>query len=748
MLKEKLPKWLLSCLIGIFLVAVFPGIYLIYSTKQDVENQNKQYLMEIATQNALGVRRVVDMQLDHLESLANLIGNLETFGTTETMRVLTIESERASFKRLAFVPADGNAIATDHVNFSVLDRAYYQKALGGESNISDLMTDKIGGEEINVYAVPLYHGGKQQGVLIATNASAVFSDVMAVKLFGGEGLSYVVKSDGAPVAYSHADGAQPRFDNLFDALRENGLSDDIIANVKRDMEQGAEGTLEYVNNGTPMVGNYTTVGVNDWYILTFVPRALISANSDRVIARTVFSVVITFLLLAALLLLIVLQNRKSAKKLETLAFCDPLTKGNNLNRFKLLAAQMIDKKRGRYFLARLDIDNFKLINDLYGYAEGDFVLLTVDRLIRELLSTEDVYGRSSNDNFLALICTDSVEQVIALGTAFREAFRQLLLAQGKLYSLSFTTGVYPIPEEETGRNIDKLIDRAAMAHRDAKMQQSERKFSIYSDSIRDDAIRTKQIEDSMHKALASGEFIIYLQPKYNMESGRMEGAEALARWRVDGKILPPSAFIPVFERNGFIVNLDLYILEEVCRLQRTWLDEGLSPLPISVNQSKPLVYSKDYVKHLYNTIDKYQLPPRLVELELLETLIHDNILALEETVTQLRSHGFLICIDDFGSGYSSLNMLKDISADVLKIDRAFLSSAESNQRTEWVLRNIINLAKGLHMSVVAEGVETQLQADLLRGLGSDTAQGFLYAKPMPVIDYQQKLIENTVIVSG
>ncbi len=746
-MKEKLPKWLLSCLIVIFLLAFFPGVYLIFSTQQDVEDQNKQYLNEIAAQNAQGVKRVVDMQLDHLESLANLIGKREPFSIEFTMQQLTEESERAAFKRLAYVPPDGNVIATDHVSFNVLDRAYYQRTLQGKNSVSDLMTDKIGGEEINVYAVPFFYQGKQQAVLIATKSSAVFSDVLAVKVFGGEGLSYLVKANGAPVAYSHTGERQPRFDNLFDALKDNGMSEEGLEKIREDMEQGAEGTLDYSNNGMPMVGNYTAVGVNDWYVLTLLPRALISANSDRVVARTISSVVVTILLLAFLLLLIILQNKKAAKRLEHLAFSDPLTGGNNLNQFKRLAAQCIDKKRGSYFLARLDIDNFKLINDMYGFTEGDYVLLHVDRLIRELLSTEDIYGRASSDNFLALIGADSVEKVIELGTQFRETFRQLLNEQGKMYSLSFTTGVYPIPAHEMGENIDTFIDRATMAHRDAKTQQSGRKFSIYSDSIRDTAIRVKQIEDNMQKALSSGEFIIYLQPKYNLETGKMEGAEALARWKSDGQILAPAAFIPVFERNGFIVNLDLYILEEVCRLQRKWIDEGLSPLPISVNQSKPLVYSKDYVKHLYNTINKYQLPPRLVELELLETLIHDNILELEETVAQLRAYGFLICIDDFGSGYSSLNMLKDISADVLKIDRAFLSSAESNQRAEWVLRNIINLAKGLHMSVVAEGVETQMQAKLLRELGSDTAQGFLFAKPMPVIEFKKKLEENAEIVS-
>ncbi|MPM89318.1 putative signaling protein [bioreactor metagenome] len=338
-------------------------------------------------------------------------------------------------------------------------------------------------------------------------------------------------------------------------------------------------------------------------------------------------------------------------------------------------------------MVRIDIDNFKMINEMYGFEEGDFILKKMERLITEILSGDDLHCRLGGDDFLALLKYSSDADVIEKGTVFRKEFSQFLEVNEKRYTLNFTTGIYHIPANES--DIDKIVDRATMAHNYSKQLPNERKFSFYREDMREKAIRDKDIEDVMGAALKNGEFRVFLQPRYNIDSGKMEGAEALVRWFKNGKMMLPSEFIPVFEKNGFIVNVDLFVLDEVCRLQRQWLDEGINPLPISVNQSKPLIYGNDYVKKLKSTVEKYNIPPRLIELELLETIIHDDIVRLTDTIRQLRDYGFLICIDDFGNGYSSLNLLKDIYADVLKVDRGFLSDAETNIRAGQVLKSII-----------------------------------------------------------
>lgn len=430
------------------------------------------------------------------------------------------------------------------------------------------------------------------------------------------------------------------------------------------------------------------------------------------------------------------NTKRLQGELVTLAYVDELTGGNNLNKFKQLAEACLGTRgEEKYYLVRLDVDDFKLVNDMFGFEDGNIVLGNIYKAISELLLPEDFFGRISNDNFLVMLRRDSSEHVLELGRSFCRRFDDLHQGGGHGYSVSFTFGIYSIPPHED--DISTIIDRCTMAHKTAKPHYSGRSYAFYNTEIRNTALREKAIEDHMQAALQEGEFVIYLQPKFDLDTFKIKGAEALVRWidPRDGHIMQPMEFIPLFERNGFVAQLDLFVLEEVCKLQRRWMDEGLTMVPISVNQSKILLFDNGYLSKICAVVDRYNLPHHLIELEILETLIHYNISALCDTVSSLKELDFLVSIDDFGSGYSSLNMLKDIHADVLKIDKEFLNSSEDNARSEVVLSNIIRMARELQMSVVTEGVETECQAEMLRRLCCDTAQGFLFARPMPVEDY-------------
>lgn len=738
-MQDRKSRWLIPGIAFILIIITIIGMGrdFVSDTKRDVDEQNRQYLSELAVQNAKAIKNTVDMQLDKIEAIANIIGNQEQFTVEYTMQILEAECRRSSFKRMAYIPPDGNAVTTDDTEFSVLDRDYYGKALKGKSNVSDAIVDKVGGGYINVYAVPLYHKESLKGVIIATNKMDIFSEILNVQTFYGDGFAYIIQKDGTPVVFSKDSKHMQEFENLFEDMEKSGVDKADVKKIQQDMEQSEDGIIEYSLANIPRVGAYRKIGINDWYVISVVPRQVIYENTDRIVRRNRESAIVTTCLLTALCISIVILNYRSNKKLSYLAYVDSFTGGNNLNKFKMLASQRIAKGENSLYMIWIDIDNFNLINEMYGYKEGDHILLEMNNLIAGTIGKDDMYGRINNDNFLCLMeCADDNE-LLKVGRQFRETFREVLNLEEKRYTVNLTTGVYKLTADET--DIEKIIDRTAMAHRMAKKQSSGRKYCFYNDSMREEAVRVKDMEDIMCDALLQGEFEAYLQPKYNMLTGKMEGAEALVRWNHKGKIMSPAEFVPIFDRNGFIANIDLYMLEEVCRMQRRWLDMGLKPLPVSVNQSKPLVYGKGYVEKVQHIVKKYDLPPYMVEIELLERLIHDNITELQKTTDRLHSFGILVCIDDFGSGYSSLNMIKDIRADVLKIDREFLNNAETNQRAQIVLQKVAEMAAGLDMSVVVEGVETKKQAHLLQQVGCYTAQGYLYARPMPADQYESKL---------
>ena len=263
------------------------------------------------------------------------------------------------------------------------------------------------------------------------------------------------------------------------------------------------------------------------------------------------------------------------------------------------------------------------------------------------------------------------------------------------------------------------------------------RIAIYDAKVYTQMQRVSRIERSMKDALENHEFKAYLQPKYNLETGKIVGAEALVRWiRKDGTMVYPDEFIPVFEKNGFIVNLDFYILGEICKMIQRRVQAKKSCVPISINQSRVLLQEKDYVSKVAGVLAHYNTPPRYIELELTERIFRDDLTELADMMDKLRTLGVRWSIDDFGTGYSSLNLLKELPVDIIKIDKSFLDETESSETSKIIIRKTVELTQELDKTVVCEGVETENQADYLRGIRCDMAQGYLYAKPMPMDEFE------------
>ena len=250
--------------------------------------------------------------------------------------------------------------------------------------------------------------------------------------------------------------------------------------------------------------------------------------------------------------------------------------------------------------------------------------------------------------------------------------------------------------------------------------------------------REQQIINEMDTALEEKQFVVYFQPKYELDGYTPRGAEALVRWKkTDGTMVSPGEFIPVFEKNGFIIKLDYYVWDQVCQLIATALRAGRKPDPISVNVSRVNLYNPNFLESLVNLVEKYRIPPEYLHLELTESVFSDTENVILNAVNYLHKAGFTILMDDFGSGYSSLNVLKDIDLDVLKIDMKFLSKGKDDGRGEKILAAVIQMAKALDMPVIAEGVEEKKQVQMLKRLGCNYIQGYYFAKPMPQEDYER-----------
>ena len=410
---------------------------------------------------------------------------------------------------------------------------------------------------------------------------------------------------------------------------------------------------------------------------------------------------------------------------------DDVTGLYNRRAFFTKAGDMLSASQpGQYVLSCVNIDSFKVINDQYGSEMGDRVLKHVGM---SLQSSMDAVGglccRVAADNFAALYPR------VVMDTEEQRSFRwEASIVDGLAQPITIRAGRYLV--DDLSLSVSAMYDRAAIAEASVKGRYDVVNAQ-YDESMRDRILKEQEIVNDMRAALRGEQFEVWFQPQYNHSTGALIGAEALVRWRHPLKgLIPPGLFIPVFERNGFVYELDKYVWRSVCMYLRGWLDAGRSPLPVSVNASRHDILRDSFFDDLTGLLRKFRLPVELLRLEITESAFSTDTDRLIDRVRRLREYGFTIEIDDFGSGYSSLNTLKDVPADILKLDMRFLEGKDNMQRGGNILQSIVRMAKWLGMPVIAEGVETREQADFLESIGCNYVQGYLYARPMPAPEYE------------
>lgn len=406
-----------------------------------------------------------------------------------------------------------------------------------------------------------------------------------------------------------------------------------------------------------------------------------------------------------------------------------ITNDKNPTFFTQGAKTLMEKHPDRkYALVQFDVAKFKVINEQYGEAVGDELLGYFVHTLKMLCTGEQLYVRLTADVFMILTPYEKVEDL----TEFVEYLRGKLCGyKGIPYRLVF--GICRIRNRDD--NLRKYGDGAAFARQSIK-EDALTHVAFFNDDMRAHARTDKFLEDNMEKALANREFVMYLQPKYSISKEKMIGAEALVRWNHPTRgMIPPMEFVPLFEKNGFVVKMDRYIWEEACKAIRGWMDAGMEPLPISVNVSRRHLKDGAFVEILNELVKKYDISREYLEIEITETVEEADV---GVGIELLKDSGYTLLMDDFGSGYSSLNMLKDTQFDVIKIDRAFLRDFIGSERGRKIVEHTIRMTRAIGLELIAEGVETKEQAQFLSSCGCDMAQGFYYAKPMSLEEFDRK----------
>ncbi len=453
------------------------------------------------------------------------------------------------------------------------------------------------------------------------------------------------------------------------------------------------------------------------------------------IAILIIFVSIPVIMYIVMLINSIVGQRRAAKIL----YYDAVTGGKNWLYFSKRAKKIVRRcKEGkrRYVMASLRMDRYQGYCACYGIAEGEAIIESINNVIAKNIKRNELFARYAEAEFGILLSMDEPAQIIER----LNDIKSKLVKVGKSHKIDFAVGLC---EASNKVSVDELYSSASLARKSIPANSTE-KYFWFNEKLKEDQLWERFVEENMEHALEAGELHVYLQPKYNAETKRLGGAEALIRWisPTEG-FIGPGKFIPIFEKNGFITKIDDFMLRSVARLQANWVKEGRNTVPISVNISRAHFTQEDLAEHICEIVDLEGAPKELIELELTESAFFEDKDILINTVGKLKSMGFAVSMDDFGAGYSSLNSLKDLKLDVLKIDADFFRGKEENEeRGSLIVSETIQLAKNLGMTTVAEGIESAEQVEFLAERGCDLIQGFYFAKPMPVADYEQKMQED------
>lgn len=707
-----------------------------------INNESHGYLLEISKQIAGNVSRNIKDNFAVLGTISRVLKSSGALTYKDLQAEVLAQQTFWNYKEILLIDGRGNAY--DAYGDAVL--------LGGDEYLREAVVNRrramspsqlIKGVECIVFVIPIQGitvNGTEMHALAATYDQSNFDHILSMEAFSGRGYAYIIQKNGSVVVRSSSEHAPQSGYNLLSSLggavMEDGAS---LAQVKAGIAEGNSGVATYAQNGARMYMAYTPLESREWYLLAFVPVDVVNAKSELLIKITLLlcaAVTLAFSVLAAYQMLIYSRHKQ---KLEQIAYVDPVTGGNTIERFYEEADALLQNQgKTQYALVYVNVEKFKLLNEEFGRRACDDMLRALYGGIASGLTGQECLGRLFADNFCVLAAFADEEALSRRFETWYEAAARLQEESAGVWLTPILEfGVYVIGNDSLP--FPHMIDRAKLALRETSANlRGKLRSAVYDDAIRRRLFREKHLENMMDAALENREFQIYLQPKYRADTETVGGAEALVRWESSEGMIYPDEFISLFERNGFIVQLDLWVFEEVCRHIRRWLDAGFTPVKVSVNCSRIQLKHPHFLKRYIEIRTRYGVAPEHLEIELTESVVFEDVGALTKIIDNIHAAGFGCSMDDFGSGYSSLNLIQDIPVDTIKLDKVFFrNGSKDTARTESVVGSILAMSRSLKMRIVAEGVEERWQVDMLKRLGCDYLQGYYFAKPMPVSDFER-----------
>ena len=741
-------KKMIQLVAVVSLVLIVAAGVLLYFLLQAMNASARQQMTFETEEYKNRLFKQIEADFQNLETLSGFISEEMLEDEDEFAKRLEYSNEQNNFLTMAFFYPDGKGTISTRglgtrmdVSYKNLNEAAHpvvEKAYEGEKSVSRLFYSESVNRRVFVYGVPVYTGEELAGVLTASDQIDIFTDILdGNTVLGGNGYLHLIGTEGDFLVKSKNAVVKEDLGNIFEGPY---FDDDEKDMLKKEMQNNQRIFSSFRYHGERYQILLDPVGMHGWYLMCVSTLQESNQYSYPMLAVMVAAVACVLLVVVFLLFYGFRLARRSSRRFRYQAYHDSLTGAKNLTYFNRRLSRCLESGSAVSVVA-LNVHQFKFINEIFGREYADRLLIEIKEVLDKNMEAGEFFARDRADLYYLCLMEQDREKILGRLQQIMDEIVDISSHHHNNYRILLYCGVV-IQEEE--KDVTPLMTHVMFALTTARGSY-ENNVWFYDSQLHEKEKIENYVETHMHQALRDGEFKMFLQPKTDLKTGRLKSAEALVRWiREDGSMIYPDQFIPLFENNGFCAKLDLYMVECACRQIREWMDRGLEPIGISVNQSKLLFYEKDYIEIMTELKERYEIPDQLITLEILEGLATENVEELNRKIGILRGQGFRISLDDFGSGYSSLNVLGNLRIDELKLDRGFLLEASDKKNTRFraVMEEIVQLTKRLRISTVVEGIETASNEQFCCEIGCDQGQGYYYSRPLAREDFNRQYMKQ------
>ncbi|MDO5146636.1 MAG: EAL domain-containing protein [Eubacteriales bacterium] len=704
----------------------FISIFVYYSLYNNIEEivtaQTINSITNISELNVDAVSRAIANRKTLLEAFAINLERKQSKDYDAILREMETYRTTYDFYSMGILDEDMIFSLTTGEKIDVSELVQFQNAWRNEFYISDSYMPADGGEKrVNLFSYPVRYGNECQYRVIATYLSKNLTERMNIRVVNGKGYYYILDTDGDVAIY-------PRY-----YKDENYLGLMEYVNDTPEIIPDETGNRYFQYNGENYYAHFEQLDINDWYLMTCVKETDMFADADKITYGVFVGMGLLWLMIVGAMFFVLMLVYQFQKKMQRAVFYDSFLKIGNGEMLSVFFQKIPKEKFPKMAFTIFDIDKFKEFNYVHGEETGDNLLKYIVHVFRDELP-DDYLFRYRADNFVVLIVCEDKTEFIQKMEKVLQRFSDDIDA-GLIQSFDISAGVRRMRD---GDSLQRIMSDALLAKGTIKGIQVQQ-YAFYDENFRAKKMNFMEMESDFSRALKNKEFHVYYQPKFDMETGKIVGAEALARWiKCDGTIVYPGEFIPCFEASRQIIMLDEAMLEAVCRQMKEMEADGLNVKKVSVNLSRVHLKHSGILQKIERIVTESGVNPGMISFEITESALYEDSIPLRHIVDFLHRLGCKVDMDDYGIGVSGPNALASNQFDVIKLDKSFIDGI-GNRRIESVIRSTIFLSKDLGIDILAEGVEEKYQADSLLKWGCTLAQGYYYSPPVPEEQYREML---------